>query len=125
MKSNEEIVKSFWTLFDQAEFAQAGQLMAQAAQIRWWNTRELFADRDSFIEANRAYPGRWRISLERLESIGDLVITVVKVENADASLYATSFFALQEGLIVRIDEYWGDNSEPPEWRRQAALATIF
>jgi hypothetical protein len=125
MKSNEEVVKKYWKLFDEAKFAEAGELMVPHAVIRWWNTREEFKERDKFIEANRMYPGRWKINIERLECIGDLVISVVKVAGADISFYATSFFTLKEQLIVQIDEYWGENSEAPEWRRKAALAEIF
>ena len=118
------IVKKFWELFDAAEFKEAGNLINPIAKIRWWNTREEF-NKENFIEANSNYPGRWNISIERLESFNDLVITVVKVVENEISFYATSFFKLEEGRIVRIDEYWGENSEPPEWRMKRSLSDLF
>lgn len=125
MISNEKVVKRFWQLFDAAEFEEAGNLFSPNAIIRWWNTREEFKESNKFIEANRIYPGRWRISVERLECINNLVITVVKVVENDISFYATSFFTLEEERIIRIDEYWGENSEAPEWRVKASLSDKF
>lgn len=121
---NEKTVKRFWELFDAAEFEEAGNLISPMAAIRWWNTREEF-NKENFIEANSKYPGRWNISIERFESFNDLVITVVNVVGKDISFYATSFFKLEEGLIVKIDEYWGENSEPPEWRVKLSFSQLF
>ena len=28
-----------------------------------------------------------------------------------------SFITLKDGLIVAMDEYWADDSEPPQWRQ--------
>jgi hypothetical protein len=125
MMANAKVVKRFWQLFDAAEFEEAGDLISPNAIIRWWNTREEFKNKEKFIEANRIYPGRWRISIERLECFNNLVITVVNVAEKDISFYATSFFTLEEERIIRIDEYWGENTEPPEWRVKASLSEIF
>lgn len=119
-------VRDFWQLFDAGEFEEAGNLLQPNAIIRWWNSREEFRGAaDKFIEANRVYPGRWRITVERLESIHNLIITVVKMVGHDISFYTTSFFTLEEERIIRIEEYWAENSEPPEWRVEAALSVQF
>jgi hypothetical protein len=121
---NEEAIKRFWQLIDVAEFEEAGELISPNAVIRLWNTREQFS-KDKYIEGNRIYPGRWRIRIDRLECFNNLVVSVVHVAGDDISFYATSFFSLEEGQIIRIDEYWGENSEPPEWRVKASLSETF
>jgi len=73
MTSNERIVRYFWQLFD-----AAGNLLQPNAIIRWWNSREEFKGADKFIEANRIYPGRWRITVERLESRSGSFRTILK-----------------------------------------------
>ena len=124
MNRNEEIVTRFWGLFDEAKFDEAAMLMASDARIRWCNTKELFTNRDNFILANKNYPGRWRISIEKLVSKDEMVISVVKIDAEDHSfnLYATSFFTLKNGEITEIEEYFGENGEPPAWRTEAKLA---
>jgi hypothetical protein len=124
MTTNDDVIKRFWQLFDAAEFEEAGKLISPSAIIKWWNTREQFS-KVNFIEANRIYPGRWRIRIDRLECFNNLVVSVVHVEGNDISFYTTSFFTIEEGQIIRIDEYWSENSEPPEWRVKASLSETF
>lgn len=127
MNINETVIKEFWSLFGQAQFDQAAELMHPEAIIRWCNTREIFRNRDKFIVANKMYPGRWHISLEQILSSGNVVISVIKAEchESSASFYATSFFNFTDGLISEITEYWGENGEPQEWRVREQLSEIY
>lgn len=124
MNQGHETISEFWTLFGEAKFAEAGKLMHPELIVHWPNTREVFRGRDEFVAVNEKYPGRWAISLEKLMSIDDIVVSVAKVESPDQtqSCYATSFFTIQNGLIMEIVEYWSDNGEPPQWRIEAGLS---
>jgi len=124
MNANEQIVRNFWSFFDEAAFDKAAELMESTAIVRWCNTREIFKSRDNFILANKKYPGRWRIMVEKVLALEEMVISVARVEAEDHSfsLYVTSFFAFRDGRIAEIEEYWGDNGEPPEWRMKEKLA---
>lgn len=120
MDSNGQIVKQFWEAFDTSDFDLAGSYMNENVIVIWPNTNEVFRGRDNFFLAQKNYPGIWRINLERLVSKADLIISVVRVKSEDnlQEFYATSFFEFKEGLIEKITEYWGDISEPPEWRKK-------
>jgi len=124
MSQDQEIVSKFWNLFGEGKFAEAGKLMDRESIVHWPNTREVFRGRDRFVSVNEKYPGTWVISLEKLMSINDIVVSVVKVESPDQiqSCYATSFFTIENGLIMEIVEYWSDNGEPPQWRIEAGLS---
>lgn len=104
-----------------AALAQRAPEMAaffhEDAVIRWHNTNELFTVPE-FIQANCQYPGQWAGEVERVEELGDPVITAAHVWSADrtVSCHATSFFRLQSGKIIALDEYWGDDGPPPQWR---------
>ena len=56
--------------------------------------------------------------VERVEQIGNLIIAVAKVINVfdKSSFYVNSFILLENGKISKLDEYWGDNGEIPQWR---------
>lgn len=87
------------------------------AYIDWHNTNERFTV-DEFIEANCTYPDKWSGEVERVEQIGNLLIAVAKVTNVldKSSFYVNSFILLENDKIVKLDEYWGDNGEIPQWR---------
>lgn len=87
------------------------------AYIDWHNTNERFTV-DEFIEVNCIYPGKWSGEVERVEQIGNLLIAVAKVINVfdKSSFYVNSFILLENDKIVKLDEYWGDNGEIPQWR---------
>ena len=121
---NEHIVKKFWNLMSDGMFDEIGELMEENADVWLPNTRELFRGRDKYINFNKKYPGRWIITLDKIFSKGDIVVSAVKVEAGDksSSFYANSFFTINNGLISEIVEYWGDNGEPPQWRVEESLS---
>lgn len=95
------------------------QFFAESAEVFWHNTRERFT-LDGFIHANCDYPGQWRGELEREYRIGNTVIAAARVFSRDdpsLSFHCCSFITLDDERIVRLDEYWGDDGEPPEWRK--------
>jgi len=114
----QEIIKKFWRLFDLAELDKAGQLMTENVKVKMPNTREFYKDREHFINFNKKYPGRWRITIEKLYETSDNVISVVFVESEDNknSYYAITIFKFTGNLISSIEEFWSENSEPPKWR---------
>ena len=111
------LIQQYWERFSQGKYFQAAALMAPDAVIRWPNTGEAFS-REQFVAVNQNYPGSWRITLEKLRQTCETVITIAKIESLDSSqsFYAVSFFAVKEGLISEITEYWGENTPSPSWR---------
>lgn len=120
----EDLATGFWRLMDQADFDGLAELLAADATIRLPNTREVFRGASSYIAFNKAYPGRWHALVASLIDLGDRIITTVKIwsEEGGPSFYVTSYFAIRDGKIGAIDEYWGENSEPPDWRLEKGLS---
>ena len=48
-----------------------------------------------------------------------MIITAAHVYPKDKSwsLHVTSFFKLEDSKIKSIDEYWAEDGEAPEWRK--------
>ena len=93
------------------------------AEINWHHTRERFT-LSGFIRANCDYPGDWRGEIEREYRIEDTVIAAARVwskNNPALSFHCCSFITLRDEKILRLDEYWGDDGEPPEWRKAFGL----
>ena len=97
---------------------------APDAQIVWHNTGEVFTPA-VFARVNAVYPGSWKGEIEyELDISGEgseLVVAACRVFSPDGiSCHSVSFIRIRRGLIERLDEYWGDDGEPPEWRRAQA-----
>ena len=60
----------------------------------------------------------WEGSVERVEMLNDLIVTVVNVypKGRNSSFHVTSFIKTKEDKIVSMDEYWADNGKAPQWR---------
>lgn len=94
------------------------------AIINWHNTNESFSV-DEFIIANCEYPGDWCSDVERIEIIDDLVIAVTRIWHAinGDSFHCVSFFKFQDNKVSRLDEYWGDDGNIPQWRLDKKIGT--
>ena len=96
----------------------------ESACVNWHCTNEQFTV-EEFIVANCEYPGEWEGEVERVEVIGDLYITAVRVYPRDRSLsfHVVSFIKTAEHKIVSMDEYWADDGKAPQWRLDKHLGT--
>ena len=75
---------------------------------------------EEYIRANCEYPGEWDGVIERTETVGNLTVAVVNVYAKDRSVsfHVVSFMRIEEDRICALDEYWGDDGEAPQWRRE-------
>lgn len=110
-------IHAYWraTLAQRAD--EMREFFMPDAVISWHNTNESFTVGE-YIRANCEYPNEWSGEIERIEQIGDLLITVTHVFTVagDLSFHAVSFIKMRDDKIAQIDEYWGDDGEAPEWR---------
>ena len=111
------MIKKFWEAIAGQSPNEIRNYFTETAIIRWHNTNEEFT-LEEFIRANCEYPGKWECEVERIEEIGNLIITVARVFHTDNSIsfHATSFLRMEDGKIASMDEYWGDDGEAPKWR---------
>ena len=110
-------VTSLWEDMDKQNWDKLYGYFHDEAIIKWNNTNEQFNVRE-FVRANSEYPGAWSIKVERLECIGNLVVSVVLVQlkEDDLSFHATSFFEFSKDKIKALNEYWGEDGKAPQWR---------
>jgi len=117
-------VRNFWRdILDQDADAIRRWFHPEAI-VRWHCSNEQFS-LEEFIRANCEYPGRWDGEVERIERIGDLIITATRVWPRDKSYacHAVSFIRIKEEKIIAMDEYWGDDGLAPQWRQDMHIGT--
>lgn len=111
-------IRKFWSAVLRQDAAEMAGFFAEDAWVNWHNTNEHFMAAE-FIRANCEYPGLWDGEVERIIRTDDQIITVTHVYPKDrtGSFHVVSFLQLQGDRIRSIDEYWGDDGEPPKWRQ--------
>ena len=110
-------IRDFWKATLRQDAAAMRRFFAPGARVRWHNTNEAFSA-EEFVEVNCEYPGAWDGEVERVERLDGLIVTAVRVFAVDQALsfHVVSFFRVRDGKIVSLDEYWGDDGAPPQWR---------
>lgn len=115
-------IKEFWRAVLAQDETEIRKYFDSDAYINWHCTNEHF-NVDEYIIANCEYPGEWAGVVERIEKIlcndNDLIITVTVVYPKDrsSSFHVTSFIQKQNDKIISMDEYWADDTEAPQWRK--------
>jgi len=112
-----DVLKYWNSVLEQDACAMRGFFHPDAV-IEWHNTGERFTV-EEFINVNCGYPGEWSGTVEREERCGDCIVTAAHVYSRDGSVsvHAVSFIKIRDGKIIALDEYWGDDGPPPQWRQ--------
>ena len=115
-------VEAFWQAVLTQDAALLETFFAPGAYVNWHCTNEHFTAAE-FIRANCEYPGRWGGEVERIERLGELLITVVHVCSLEKplSFHVVSFIQTKADHILSIDEYWGDDGPAPQWRLEKQI----
>lgn len=110
-------IQRFWSAVLKQDRDALAAFFHEDAWVNWHNTNEHFTVPE-FIRANCDYPGAWDGEVERIMEQVDQIITVTHVYDREktVSLHAVSFFRIRQDKIQSIDEYWGDDGRPPQWR---------
>lgn len=123
MKDGRELdISAYWAAALAQRAGEMAAFFAPGAQVLWPNTNERFTA-EEFIRANCEYPGAWEGEVERVDAMGPLLVTVVRVSDAGrtVSFHVTSFFRVEDGRIAALEEYWGDDGPPPAWRQALGI----
>jgi len=115
-----EAVLAFWEAMATNDFEHAASLLSEEFEGLWPQSNEKISGRKNFSAINSAYPqnGSWNFVVNKLVSQGSEVVTDVSITDGVQSARAITFHTVENGEIKRQVEYWPDDYEAPEWRRQ-------
>jgi len=118
-------IKEFWNAVLKQDAERLKTFFKETAYVNWHCTNEHFTV-DEFIQANCEYPGDWDGTIQRIEEVGNLIITVVNVFTADKELsfHVVSFIEVEGEKIIAINEYWGDDGVAPQWRLNKKIGSV-
>lgn len=110
-------IEAFWEAVIEQKADVLRTFFHKDEYINWHCSNEHFSV-EEYIQANCEYPGEWYGMIERTESVGDLTILVGNILSKDKSLslHVVSFIRTRDNKIISMDEYYGDDGLPPQWR---------
>lgn len=117
-------IQEFWKAVLAQDEEEIRSYFQKNASVNWHCTNEHFT-LDEYILANCRYPGQWDGIVERVETAGDRIITVARIYPKDRSMsfHVTSFIQTENDKIVSLDEYYADDTPPPQWRQEMHIGT--
>lgn len=117
-------IEGYWSAVFRQDADAIRRFFHSTAFVNWHNTNEHFTV-EEFIRANCDYPGKWDGKVEKIVTADDCTVTAARVfeKGGKLSFHVVSFFHVAEGKIASIDEYWGDDGEPPQWRQDKNIGT--
>lgn len=117
-------IEGYWSAVFRQDADAIRRFFHSTAFVNWHNTNEHFTV-EEFIRANCDYPGKWDGKVEKIVTADDCTVTAARAfeKGGKLSFHVVSFFRVTEGKIASIDEYWGDDGEPPQWRQDKNIGT--
>lgn len=119
-------IKSFWNDVISQNREALSSYFTKDALIFWHCTNEQFSV-EEYIKVNCDYPGKWAGEIERIVDNGNEIILAGHVYSNDKkiSCHVVSFIKIENEKICRLDEYWADDGEVPDWRIKMNVGKIY
>lgn len=114
--------KAFWQDVLSQNREHLSSWFREDAVIRWHCSNEQFTV-EEYVRVNCDYPNDWSGEIERVEEAGSTVILAGRVYPVDRSMsfHVVSFLRIENEKITEMDEYWADDGEAPDWRREMKI----
>ena len=111
-------IELFWNDVINKNKEKLASYFYDSARILWPCTNEEFT-LEEYLKANCDYPGEWIGTIEQLEERDNEIILVGSVVSKDntISCHVVSFIYLKNDKIIKLIEYWADDGEAPNWRK--------
>lgn len=118
MSNLDTLVRTFWQLNAEEDFADAAAMMAPDATIDWPISGERIPSPANWRAIKEHYPGTWTIAVTDIIADGDTAISrcTVRSDNLDRTETPITIFRFDGTTISGIVEYWPQPARPPESR---------
>jgi hypothetical protein len=113
--SAKTIVQEFWRLMATNDFPSVASVLAPGFTLEWPQSRERIRGAENFVRMNQEYPahGPWQFAINRLVGDASEAVSDVSITDGVQKARAISFFAIEQGKIARLVEYWPEPYQAP------------
>jgi len=117
-KENRRLIERFWATMNANDWAAMGALLHDDYSLDYPQSGERFRGRAAAIAINAEYPvvGRWTFTVRTIVADAAGMATDVVFANGAGEYRVQSFFAVRDGLIARMVEYYPEPFAAPAER---------
>ena len=110
---NQQRIHRFLETLNARDWTAFAALLHEDVLYEVPQTRERVRGREAYLDFNQTFPGDWTLQAVRVIADVKRGCAEITFRVADQTMPAIAFFEFQDGLIVRITDYWPDSYEPP------------
>lgn len=108
------LIVEHWTLANARRWDEFADLLDPALRYELPQTREYIESGDGYLQLFRTWPGDWRATIRQLVCEESKAICVIDFDAGDDErMTGISVFAVSDGRIVGVTDYWPAPYEPP------------
>lgn len=122
MNKQKDLITKFYEAVVKQDEKALVTFFCEDAIIKWHCSNEQFTVNE-YIKANCEYPGVWHFEMERFETSDSSLICVNRIWTNECSFHVCAFIQLKDDKISTLDEYWGDDSPAPLWRKNLNIGS--
>ena len=113
-----EVVLAFWHSMDMNDFFGASEWLSDDFECVWPQSGEVVQGAWNYAMINIHYPSfaPWQFKVENLLVQGNQVVSNVFISDGIQQARAITFSTVEDGKIVRHQEYWPESFAAPQWR---------
>ena len=113
-----DVVLAFWHSMDMNDFFGASEWLSDDFECVWPQSGEVVQGAWNYAMINIHYPSfaPWQFKVENLLVQGNQVVSNVFISDGIQQARAITFSTVEDGKIVRHQEYWPESFAAPQWR---------
>ena len=108
-----EIIHRHWELANSRRWQEFATLLAPDLYYEVPQTQEYIETGLGYLEMFKTWPGNWIASIKQLVCDGDNAVCIIDFHVDESTMTGISIFALREGRISKVTDYWPAPYEPP------------
>jgi len=110
-----EVAHEFWRLMATNDFHSVGAVLAPEFVLEWPQSKERIRGAERFARMSHEYPahGPWRFKVNRIVCTASEAVSDVSITDGVQNARAISFFAVAQGKVARLVEFWPEPFAAP------------
>ena len=116
----QDVVLAFWQCMHSNDFLAASEWLSDDFECVWPQSGEVVQGAWNYAMINIHYPSYapWQFKVESLLVQGNQVVSNVFITDGIQRARTITFSTVEDGKIVRQQEYWPESFCAPQWRSQ-------
>src|ERR1700761_8447786 len=112
MTSTRALVSAYWAAAEARDWDAFGRLLAEDVVYEAPMSHERVSGKNAYLRFNaEGFPGDWHLSVQRIVVDEATAASWIQMKDRGETYPGLTFFDITAGLIVKITDFWPEESE--------------